>query len=256
MKTQISIRGKKKTAAVTQAPWRPKPMINTTPMGSQPNKYSPSCFASARMGCIQLLISTPPMITVPRTNKCCAGLEGTECDLSCTPPINGTTSCETVQCGGTKMLTPPMRTNTSTTASSPGLINASRKSSSHPPMNAVVSAPRKTDLPQRRLLLPRSENNDACTGSLEPTGGASKPLGPWPVGAVPEGEPAPGGAGGKVPERLPELRIMILAPTKTNTRGTMNSQRSRLTQPRGLSNSQPPMTMSSRARSALCFSVR
>src|ERR1700691_1148018 len=153
-------------------------MISTIPMGRQPSKYNPSCFASARMGCIQLLISTPPMTTVPRTSRCCAGLEGTERDLSCTPPMNGTITCETVQCGGTKMFTPPMTTNTSTTASSPGLINASRKSSSQPPINAVASAPRKTDLPQRRLLLPSSENSDACTGSLDPTGGESNPLGP------------------------------------------------------------------------------
>src|ERR1700733_7133376 len=200
-------------------------MISTIPMGRQPNRYSPSCFASARMGCIQLLISTPPMTTVPRTSRCCAGLEGTERDLSCTPPINGTISCETVQWGGTKMLTPPMTTNTSTTASSPGLIKASRKSSSHPPINAVISAPRKTDLLQRRLQLPSSENCDVCTGSPELTGVASRPLGPWPVGAVPEGEPAPGGLGGNVPERPAGLRIMILAPTNTNTRGTMNSPR-------------------------------
>src|SRR5580704_7812036 len=129
------------------------------------------------MGCIQLLISTPPMTTVPRTSRCCAGLEGTECVLSCTPPMSGTTSCETVQWGGTKIVTPPMTTNTSTTASSPVLINASRKSSSHPPINAVVSAPRKMDLPQRRLLLLSSENNDACTGSPEPAGAELKLLG-------------------------------------------------------------------------------
>src|ERR1700674_4027125 len=142
-------------------------MINTMPIGRQPNKYSPSCLASERIGCIQLLISTPPMTTVPPTKRCWAGLEGTERVLSCTPPNSGTTSCDTVQLGGTKMLTPPMMTNTSTTASSPELINASRKSSSHPPINAVASAPRNTDLPQRRLLLLSSENSEACTGSPE-----------------------------------------------------------------------------------------
>src|SRR5262249_18149155 len=70
---------------------------------------------------------------------------------------NTPTACRsTVQSSGTRITTLPIMANTSTIGATPGEIRACRKSSTHEPINAVISAPSTATVSGDRLADPRT----------------------------------------------------------------------------------------------------